>query len=284
MVTITRLSYLTCAVLLFMLAGCTTVPSPGERTGYANALAAAQGWVAENLDAGHFVLRTYRPAQSKGGLLTIYLEGDGLAWLTSTLPSTDPTPVNPLALQLALAQPSGEAAYLARPCQFIRDQTNCSARYWTDARFAREVITSTNQAVDQLKTRLGAKELVLVGYSGGGTVALLLAAERKDVRQVITVAGNLDHAAWTALHRLKSLYASDNPVRYRMALQSIPQIHLTGERDHTIPSELVLNFNSGYPPGTPSQVMVLPGYDHGCCWVAGWPELWRQHSRKDQER
>jgi len=39
------------------------------------------------------------------------------AWLAVPRPSQDPTPVDPLALRLALVQPTGNAAYLARPCQ-----------------------------------------------------------------------------------------------------------------------------------------------------------------------
>jgi hypothetical protein len=62
------------------------------------------------------------------------------------------------------------------------------------------VISASNQAVDALKQRYGAQEIVLVGYSGGGAVAALVAARRTDVVRLVTVAGNLDHLAWTHLH------------------------------------------------------------------------------------
>jgi hypothetical protein len=49
-----------------------------------------------------------------------YQSGDGLAWLSSDVPSSDPTPLDPLALRLALAKPARNAAYLARPCGVLR--------------------------------------------------------------------------------------------------------------------------------------------------------------------
>lgn len=266
-------------LLLATLAGCATLPSPTERTRHADARAQARGWVAEDLEVGRFVLRSYHPRQGDGGLLTVYLEGDGLAWLSPSLPSADPTPLTPLALQLALAQPHGSAAYLARPCQFVGID-RCTSRDWTSARFAPEGVVDIGRAVDRLKASLGARELVLVGYSGGAAMALLLAARREDVRQVITVAGNLDPDAWAAWHRVQPLAASDNPARHRDELRALPQVHLVGGRDPVMPAELAQRFQAAYPAGTPSQVIEIPGFDHGCCWVQDWAALWKRHAYK----
>lgn len=272
-------AHLAIMALLATLAGCATVPSPAERTQHANALAQARGWVSEDLDTGRFVLRSYHPRQGAGGVLTVYLEGDGLAWLNPTLPSPDPTPITPLALQLALAQPEGSAAYLARPCQFVGTH-HCTPQDWTGARFAPDVVTGTSQAVDRLKASLGARELVLAGYSGGAAIALLVAARREDVRQVITVAGNLDPDAWTAWHRVPPLAASDNPALHRDELRALPQVHLVGGRDPVTPAELAQHFQAAYPAGAPSQVIEIPGFDHGCCWAEEWPALWKRHAYK----
>ena len=48
----------------------------------------------------------------------VYIEGDGYAWATTTDPSDDPTPINPLALRLAAVDDAPNVLYLARPCQF----------------------------------------------------------------------------------------------------------------------------------------------------------------------
>ncbi|MGE8360857.1 alpha/beta hydrolase [Pseudomonas sp.] len=265
--------------LLVLLPACSGVPTPALRAQQTLQLAQQAQWQPQVLETSAFQLQAFVPAQWQADApLTLYIEGDGLAWLTSSQPSTDPTPVNPLALRLALAQPQGNAAYLARPCQFLADQPSCQRRYWTDARFSEDVVTVMNQALEQLKGQAKARELVLVGYSGGAAIALLLAARRDDVRQVITVAGNLDHAAWTAHHKVSPLHRSLNPADQRQALTGLEQVHLVGERDRITPPELARQFVAAFPPSAPQRVQVVPGYDHGCCWAQGWAGLWRAAS------
>ena len=102
-----------------------------------------------------------------------------------------------------------------------------------------------------------------------------LAARREDVTRVITVAGNLDHAAWTDHHRVTPLHNSLNPATLRASLASVEQIHLVGEQDRVIPPTLVNAFVADYPPNHRAKVKVLPGYGHKCCWVQNWPQLWQ---------
>lgn len=66
-----------------LVAACMTVPSPAERRGVAEGLARAQGWVAVSLPAGQFDLQAFVPERlTKRAPLTIYIEGDGLEWIT----------------------------------------------------------------------------------------------------------------------------------------------------------------------------------------------------------
>ena len=261
------------SLCLLALAACTSLPAPAARRVTADALAAPREWTETTLSTTAFELAAWFPRRiSPNPELTIYIEGDGLAWLTSDQPSADPTPLHPLALQLALAQPGGNAAYLARPCQFVTS-ARCSQRYWTQARFAPEVIAASNQAVDELKQRFGARQLILVGYSGGAAVAALLAERRNDVVRLVTVAGNLDHRAWTRLLRLTPLGASLNPADERAALTRLPQWHFVGLADHTVPASLTYAYAEGM---TAARVIALEGYDHTCCWAENWPRLWRE--------
>lgn len=267
-----RAASLLCVALLAVLgAGCVTVPTAQERRVTADALATARGWEASTLHGGAFDLAAWLPRRRAADeTLTVYIEGDGLAWLSSDTPSSDPTPVTPVGLQLALAQPTGNAAYLARPCQYVNSD-RCERRYWTTDRFAPEIVAAENQAMDELKRRFGAKRLTLVGYSGGAAVAALLAERRSDVAQLITVAGNLDHRAWTSHHRVSPLTGSLNPADEKASLARIPQWHFVGENDKVVPPFLARDFAAGMPS---AHVKVMDGYDHKCCWAENWPRLW----------
>ncbi len=260
---------------LFLLVACTTLPTPDMRREYAIDLAAKKGWQAEILPAGPFDLAAFFPVSCQShDPLTVYIEGDGFAWLDRSTPSSDPTPVDPLGLRLALLHPGGNAAYLARPCQYVgAEQMECVSRYWMEARFAPEVITATNQAVDALKSHFGAHHLQLVGYSGGGAIAELVAVRRDDVVRIITVAGNLDPHAWAAHHHLSPLTGSLDPVDYIDSLKQIPQWHFVGKEDEIVPPELAEAFSKRFPPLQQPVVKIVPSYDHHCCWVENWARL-----------
>jgi dienelactone hydrolase len=205
--------------------------------------------------------------------LTVYIEGDGLAWINGQQPSSDPTPNNPLALRLALAHPKGNAAYLGRPCQYVgAGSAGCAEAYWTHQRFAPEVIEASSLALDGLKQQFGATKITLVGYSGGAAVALLLAARRSDISQVITVAGNLDHHAWTQRMKIEALTGSLNPADAIAQLPHIPQTHFAGDVDKTIPQSLTIDFAQRFPLANRPLVIVTPGYGHQCCWADDWPQ------------
>ncbi len=265
-------------ILLLLTSACATIPAPAERRATADALAASRGWQAFRLPSGRFELLAYLPLIIKNsGVLTIYIEGDGFAWITPSLASSDPTPRDPLALHLALAQPEGNAAYLARACQFVDAQARgCRVRYWTNARFSEEVIAASNTAIESLKERFQADRLILVGYSGGAAIAALVAARRQDIALLVSVAGNLDTAAWTRFHRLQPLDDSLNPIDTVDALQPIPQIYFAGGKDTNITPELVHAAADRFRKNSKPVVVVEPTFNHQCCWVARWPALWRR--------
>ena len=231
------------------------MPAPAERVAEAEQLAAQRGWQANVVAAGQFSLVSYLPRTiTRSPELTVYIEGDGLAWIGGSRPSDDPTPANPLALRLALAQPAGNAAYLARPCQYAgRRDSACTDSYWTDRRFSREVVESTSLAIDALMLRFGADRLTLVGYSGGGAIAALVAARRRDVVMLITVAGNLDHDDWTTYHNVLPLSGSENPVNHIPALGKIPQQHYVGGRDLSHPASACRAVCGSFPAGPEAQ-------------------------------
>lgn len=262
-------------LLVTLLSACVGL-SPEDRRRHADALASAQNWQSLRLPTDNFVMAAYLPVPTAAAsVLTIYIEGDGMAWLNRSQASDDPTPRVPVALQLALQHTQGRAVYLARPCQFVEgsDKRGCEVAYWTDRRFSEPVIDASNQAIDALMMRFGAKQLVLVGYSGGAAVAALAASKRNDVVRLVTVAGNLDHRAWTDLHGVPPLIGSLNPADAWVKLQGIPQLHFVGARDSNITTETVLSYVERFPPTHRPSMQVIAEFDHACCWVKQWPIL-----------
>ncbi|WP_210731901.1 alpha/beta hydrolase [Hydrogenophaga sp. PAMC20947] len=263
------------ALSALLLAGCSTLPSASERQAHAMALASSKGWLSSHIPAGDFDLVAYAPPSLTAGKpLTVYIEGDGFAWISGTQPSTDPTPRDPLALRLALAQPAGHAVYLARPCQYVNAaQSGCAQRYWTEARFAPEVIHAMNLAIDDLKQRFNVTKLVLVGYSGGAAVAALVAARRTDVARLITVAGNLDHRAWTSYHRVRALDVSLNAADSATLSADLPQTHFLGGHDRVMPPALARKWPVAFTGLNASNLRIVEDADHACCWADRWPAL-----------
>lgn len=240
-----------------------------------DAIASRTGWQKLSFVTSHFILTGYSPTKpTSGTVLTVYLEGDGLAWITPHQPSDDPTPSNPVALALAVRHPTKAVAYLARPCQNVgdEDRKNCTPSYWTNRRFSPEVVQSTSEAIDGLIDRFGAKQLILVGYSGGGAIAALVASQRKDVIRLITIAGNLDTQLWTRHHRVSPLLGSMNPADLTSSLSGIPQLHMVGGRDHVVPPSIVQAFAQRLSEGSNVDIRTYPTFDHTCCWTASWPD------------
>ena len=134
-----------------VLAGCASIPLLQTRAERADEAARAAGWVGENFTAGRFTLRGYRPRiRAEGGALAVYIEGDGVAWVSPTVRSSDPTPDDTLTLQLAMLDPTPNRLYLARPCQFLppRELAACSPDYWTSHRYAPEIVAALNDAIE----------------------------------------------------------------------------------------------------------------------------------------
>lgn len=232
--------------------------------------AAARGFSQVLYAAQPFVLYgLYRPGQ--GDVLRVYIEGDGHAWLSRTRPSADPTPRNPVALRLALADPSpGPLLYLARPCQYVRGDAlrHCAPRYWTSARLGEEVIASLDQAVSRVKAQSGAQHTALIGFSGGGGAAVLLAARRQDVIFLGSVAGNLHLAAWTQQHGLTPLRESLEPFAVARALRRLPQRHVSSRDDVLMPPELSAAFCRA--AARPESCVTVRGIPHAGPWEKVW--------------
>lgn len=205
----------------------------------------------------------------------IYIEGDGLAWLSRTRLSADPTPRRAQGLELAASDQAANVVYLARPCQFVdpvRDP--CSSAYWSDLRFSDEVIRSMNEAVDTLAPRTAARGIHLVGYSGGAAVAALMADRRKDVVSLRTVAGNLAVDALNDHHRVTPMPESLDPIAVAQRLADLPQIHFVGSGDTVVPPFVGRAF-ARQTGDSCARVVEIADATHATGWTERWTDLMR---------
>nr|WP_223258699.1 alpha/beta hydrolase [Trinickia symbiotica] len=245
-----------------------------ERNAHANGLAAPAGMRREQIVTANFVLTAWSRIGRSNQQIDVYIEGDGLAWLSRSEPSLDPTPREATGLALAVADPAPNVVYLARPCQFTPMALNprCGVPYWTGRRFAAEVVTSMNEAIDQIAVRAPGQRINLVGYSGGAAIAILIAARRRDVESIRTVAGNLDDEYINRLHGVSRMPDSENPIDVATGVASIPQVHFSGADDEVVPPEVARRFVRAVG-GRCSRVQTVPGATHGGDWSHQWPAL-----------
>lgn len=215
----------------------------------------------KEIETRNFQLASWQKITQPNSVYKIYIEGDGNAFGANGKVTANPTPRGTLMREMAFGDPSPNVIYLARPCQFIKSDI-CAPRHWSSARFAPEVIISTHQAISQIA---GDQEIILIGYSGGAQVAGLIAAAKPGlkIKKIITVAGNLDHLAWTKYHKLPDLNESMNLESYRQQFLQIPQINYVGENDKIIPPFLTKNF-----VGDDNLVIMVPNATHDKGWQA----------------
>jgi pimeloyl-ACP methyl ester carboxylesterase len=273
-------SVLTMLLLPGIMTGCSGL----DPNVHADSLAASAGLIREQIDSGGFVLTAFARVSRADQPLTVYIEGDGYAWLSRSMPSPDPTPHQAMGLSLAAADASPNVVYLARPCQFTPMSLNprCGIPYWTGKRFAPEVVASLNAAIDRFVARLDARRgqqaqrLNLVGYSGGGALAVLIAARRTDVASIRTVAGNLDDEYVNRLHGVSPMSESENAIDVATRVAGIAQIHFAGADDKVVPPGVAQRFVEREGKQC-AQVWTVPGMTHDSDWSALWPSLLAIH-------
>ena len=240
------------------LSSCASLPEP-------------EGFVFQKIQTKDFLLASWRKINSIGKPMRIYIEGDGFAWMDPYTPSFDPTPSDLMVLDLAQKDVSANVVYLARPCQFVSSK-ECRAYYWTNGRFDTKVIDSEKEAVQALIRQYKSPSVELVGYSGGAAVALLTALDVPEISKVYTVAGVLDHKAWTSFHKDSPLKGSLNPADYKKRLKKIPQTHFAGGADKTVPALLTEKFVYTLN-GEQTEMIIVPDASHNRGWTNNWSRL-----------
>lgn len=267
-----------------LLGGC-AAPSGQSLRGAADAIAARAGLAPAWESAGGFRLLTYarglahdsnaRGLARDSGPVSVYIEGDGRAW-RGRRPPLDPTPPDPMGLHLAALDPAPAVLWIGRPCMYLHDAMACDMRWWTSHRYADAVVHALLEVV---RRRVPApRALTLLGHSGGGALATLMAAKAQGapglhIASLVTVAAPLDLAGWTTLFEVSPLSGSLDPMLSAAGLADLPQRHLAGGRDEVVPVAVVQRFVRALPVPNRARLEVFAQHAHRCCWHEDWPAL-----------
>ncbi len=243
-------------ITLLFLTGCSTIKAPVD-------------FVYKEIETRDFTIATWQKVTNPAVPYKIYIEGDGYAFNAHGRATQDPTPHGTLVRELAFGDKNPNVIYLARPCQYVKSPI-CSKRHWTTARFAPEIINAEYEAIKQI---VGDKPIILIGFSGGAQVAGLIATAKTglNVKKVITIAGNLDHLAWTQYHNLPPLNESMNLESYRNQFAKIPQIHYVGSNDEVMPPILVREFIKN-----DNLIIEVDGASHNEGWENIYNKVWSE--------
>jgi hypothetical protein len=247
---------------LALLSGCAT---PAER--FAET-AAGMGFEQSMVTGAGFRHVLFWKNRSRAdAVLHVYIDGDGTPDIGG-YPAADPTSRNPLMLRLLALDP-GPAVLLGRPCyDGLADDPGCRPALWMDERYSEAVVASMAAALREILAQGPYRRVAWFGHSGGGSLAVLLAARVPETAAVITVAANLDVDAWAASRRARPLIGSLNPARQAALPAGIVQRHYAGAGDEVVPPEVT---RKGLGPGV--SLTVVPDYDHRCCWETMWPAI-----------
>lgn len=246
-------------------AGCTTPTDAFKRT------VQDAGFTQHVIPGNNFdlLILAGRPAGTSDERLHVYIEGDGSAWISNRWIAKDPTPRHPVALTLMRLDPA-PTLYLGRPC-YLGLQRNCTPDLWTKERYSEAVVQEMCTALKDYLDKSGFMgSIVLIGFSGGGTLAMLMASRLAAVDRLVTVAANLDTARWTRLHGYSPLTNSLNPAAQAPLPERINQIHLVGGSDQNVPVEIVEDAIARQPNAV---LLSYPEFTHNCCWVEVWPDV-----------
>lgn len=217
-----------------------------------------------------FWFTTYQRIKSESDPITIYIEGDGNVRQSRTRISNNPTPNKPMLLKLAAQDLRPNVVYLARPCQYTPLELNkqCSnAAYWTDQRMSEESVNAMNDAIKKIA---GNKKINLIGFSGGGGIAVLIAAKNQNIKSILTIAGNLDHIEFNKFHKIRPMIGSLNPIDYAQSINNIPQLHISGAKDNIVPSLIANKFVNASLNQKCIQQEVIESASHSKGWDNSW--------------
>ena len=220
---------------LILTNACTIRPTP-------------QGWEEKTIETKYLSFAVWEKDIQPNAPLRIYIEGDG-----------NPTPRHPIALELAQQDEHENIIYISRPCQYVFCEECQNPALWKEERFNEEIVNEMKDLVVYLAKKYQATELELVGYDGGGTMAMLIAT-KTPVNRIITVGGILDTKNYSKEHNIT--LNGMNPVDFKNRLTAIPQVHYVGAKDDKVPRSHAERFVGRMRNPVSAVVKLVPNANH----------------------
>ena len=259
------------AAAILLLYGCISAHGKFDRDASGFAFERSE---VDGLGFRHAVYKKSAPPHGDAGPVHVYLTGDGLPYIRPGLASGDPTPRRPVVPSLLALDPE-PGIILGRPCYHGYAHTPpCSQRLWTHARYGEEVVASMNKALARAVP--AGREMVLIGFSGGGALAMLLSGRVPGIVAVVTLAGNLDIDAWADAHGYERLRGSMNPVAAPALPAELIQLHCAGADDERVSPKLLKRASKR----TGGELFVLQGVTHNRGWERHWPAILEELNRR----
>ncbi len=259
------MGWLYTSVFILLLSACTAPSKQFEM------YALEKAYHGHVIATEYFKHKIYKKNQIQASdQLHVYLDGDGTPWATAYRIAEDPTARNPLILDL-MARDKQPNILLGRPCYYgLYTEAKCENQYWTSGRYSERVVNSMAAALKQYLTGNPVQELSLIGFSGGGSLAVLIAKKIPQVKRIITLAANLDLEAWNRFHGFPSLADSLDPAQEPALSHDIQQIHFAAELDQVVPPQVIKRYVNKQKAAV---YIEIKDFDHSCCWVQVWPGL-----------
>ena len=222
-------------VSFMLLSACTMRPNP-------------DGWTEKTIETKYLSFAVWEKDIQPNAPLRIYIEGDG-----------NPTPRNPIAMELAERDSHPNIIYVSKPCQYTFCQECKNPALWQEERFNEEIVNEMKSLINYLAKKYSATELELIGYDGGGTMAMLIAS-KTPVTRVITVGGILDTKTYAAEQNLT--LNGLNPFDFRQRLTAVPQVHYVGANDKKVPRAQAERFVGRMRNPVSAVVKIVPKATH----------------------
>jgi hypothetical protein len=260
------------SLLFLFFTGCSSYPTLKKRIEYLKTI--PKKYHEKTVSKNNIkIIEIYdKPNNCKN--INIYIEGDGLSYIYGSV-SDNPTPINPVGLKLFLKDTNRCKIYLSRPYQFINNK-KANKRLWSELRYSNLTVNFYINVLNEIKRKYNDKSFTLIGYSGGGTIAALIASKRNDIKKLILIASNLDLKKWYEIHYLKPSKYDLNPADFSKRLEKIKQIIIIGQNDKNVNYKVIKSYLSHFKNKKNIKVLIIQNMKHN----DKWDEFWKKEEKK----